>query len=125
MSTHDDMKNSYIFQNVDKVESEQPKIGSPEWQAAKNTANSVRHILSKNIQSELKNLSPKSEEYASLKKYDESLYAAIIEQDYARIIRINEQYNERAAKQEKKSILVFDDAQKKLDELRKLQAANK
>ena len=124
-NTHDDMKNSYIFQNVDKVESEQPKIGSPEYFRIKNEANSVRFNSSKKIQSELKNLSRKSEEYAGLKKYDESLHDAIVSADYARIIRINEQYNERVAKQEKKSISPFPDAQKKLDELRRLQAANK
>ena len=121
-NTHQSMRDSYIFQNVDPQESAL-KIGSPEWQAAKNTANSVRHILGKNIQNELKALAPKSEEYADLKKFDESLHDAIVEQDYARIIKINEIYSERVAKQEKKSISPFPDAGAELDRLRRLQAS--
>ena len=93
--THDDMTKSYIFGKPINNESQTPKIGSPEWTAAKNTANSVRHELYKKIQTEMKAIAQSSDEYKQLKNYDESLHTAIIEADYSRIIRINEQYNER------------------------------
>ena len=122
---HNEMTQSYIFQKPINNESQAAKIGSPEWLAAKDEANRVRHELYKKIQTEMKNLAPNSGEYKQLKNYDESLHTAIVEADYSRIIRINEQYNERVSKQEKKSISPFPDAQKELDRQRRLQTANK